>query len=247
MRVWTGSERGRWGGVARWEGDRVWARNVGGCREHRGARSRAARVPAPPPGHHARCRRRLQDRAITVASFDFPESVLWADIYGAALRRGRATTSASGRRLGPRELVDPALVRGLVELVPEYAGTALQFMSLGVATPRPTWPRPHRRSTWTAARLGPGGARSPPRRGLQRDRRRPETASTYELRTISDLRRAQAARLRSGDPPSAPTVRSAFTDSALPTACASTGLPPARRRRTADPAAARALRRWTWR
>ena len=46
--------------------------------------------------------------AITVGSFDFPKSVL-----------------------GTRELVDPALINGLIQLVPEYAGSALDFMSLG--------------------------------------------------------------------------------------------------------------------
>ena len=33
--------------------------------------------------------------------------------------------------LGPREFVGPALEAGLIELVPEYAGTALEFLSLG--------------------------------------------------------------------------------------------------------------------
>jgi osmoprotectant transport system substrate-binding protein len=34
-------------------------------------------------------------------------------------------------RIGPREIVFPALARGLVELVPEYSGTVLRFASLG--------------------------------------------------------------------------------------------------------------------
>jgi hypothetical protein len=33
--------------------------------------------------------------------------------------------------LGTRELVDPALMVGLVQLVPEYTGSALEFASLG--------------------------------------------------------------------------------------------------------------------
>ena len=37
--------------------------------------------------------------------------------------------------LGPREFVGPALAAGLVELVPEYAGTAAEFHSLGTAEP----------------------------------------------------------------------------------------------------------------
>ena len=33
----------------------------------------------------------------------------------------------------PRELVAPALANGLIDFVPEYAGTAVQFLSLGDA------------------------------------------------------------------------------------------------------------------
>jgi osmoprotectant transport system substrate-binding protein len=74
----------------------------------------------------------LDDDAITVASFDFPESELLAEIYGQALRAaGFEVHLEIG--LGPREFVQPALARGLVEVVPEYAGTALRFVSLGAS------------------------------------------------------------------------------------------------------------------
>src|SRR4051794_5422249 len=70
---------------------------------------------------------------VTVASFDFAESRLLAEIYAGALERaGVPVRRAFG--LGPRELVAPALVSGLVDVVPEYAGTALQFLSLGRAS-----------------------------------------------------------------------------------------------------------------
>ena len=76
----------------------------------------------------------LGDAAITVGSFDFAESRLLAEVYSQALERhGLTVRRAFG--LGPREIVAPALARGLVELVPEYAGTALRFFSLGDATP----------------------------------------------------------------------------------------------------------------
>jgi osmoprotectant transport system substrate-binding protein len=70
------------------------------------------------------------DDAITVASFDFPESVLLAEIYAQALVAGGFRVKRA-LNLGPRELVDPALERGLVEFVPEYLGTALNFLSGG--------------------------------------------------------------------------------------------------------------------
>ena len=67
---------------------------------------------------------------ITVGSFDFPESVLLAYLYADALAaKGYPVRVLSD--LGPRELVDPSLMTGLIQLVPEYAGSALEFVSLG--------------------------------------------------------------------------------------------------------------------
>src|SRR5689334_15007992 len=77
----------------------------------------------PPPAGRA-------DTTITVGSFDFPESILLAHIYAGAL-------AAKGFRvrvmpdLGTRELVDPALMNGLIQIVPEYTGSALDFLSMG--------------------------------------------------------------------------------------------------------------------
>jgi osmoprotectant transport system substrate-binding protein len=67
---------------------------------------------------------------ITVGSFDLPESVLLAEIYGEALAADKFPVRILPN-LGPREVVDPALGDGLVQLVPEYAGSALEFFSLG--------------------------------------------------------------------------------------------------------------------
>ena len=85
------------------------------CTSSRGHLSSAAGEPA---GQH--------DAVITVGSFDFPESVLLAEIYGGALAAAKFPVRILPN-LGPREVVDPALANGLVELVPEYAGSALEF------------------------------------------------------------------------------------------------------------------------
>ncbi len=73
----------------------------------------------------------LGDDAITVGSFDFAESELLA----AAVRAGpgaRRAIESGGRSIwDPREFVAPALAAGLVELVPDYEGTAVGFLSLG--------------------------------------------------------------------------------------------------------------------
>jgi osmoprotectant transport system substrate-binding protein len=77
----------------------------------------------------ARVATTLGDDTVTVGSFDFAESELLADIYSQALEaEGYDVRRAFG--LGPREFVLPALAGGLVEVVPEYAGSALQFSSL---------------------------------------------------------------------------------------------------------------------
>jgi osmoprotectant transport system substrate-binding protein len=81
----------------------------------------------PPPGAGGAGR---PGAFITVGSFNFPESVLLADIYGAALA-ARGFPIRIQPNLGNREIVDPALMGGLLQVVPEYAGSAVDFLSLG--------------------------------------------------------------------------------------------------------------------
>ena len=105
--------------------------------------------------------------------------------------------------LGPRELVDPALMNGLLQLVPEYAGSALQFTSLGRLS-----------ATSDAAAANRALARSVAGRGLVAARPAPAqdanaivvtaaTAARYGLRSIANLARA-APRLVFGGPPECP-------------------------------------------
>jgi osmoprotectant transport system substrate-binding protein len=83
--------------------------------------------PAPPPRDPRR-------PPIVVASFDFPESEILAELYGQALR-GRGYPVELVARLGAREVVEPALEQGKVDLVPEYLGTALTFIDDGGLPP----------------------------------------------------------------------------------------------------------------
>jgi osmoprotectant transport system substrate-binding protein len=66
--------------------------------------------------------------AVVVASFDFTESALVAEIYAQALERAQIPVRRE-LRLGPRELVNPALQKGLVDVVPEYLGSALRAVA----------------------------------------------------------------------------------------------------------------------
>ena len=59
-----------------------------------------------------------------MASFDFTESRLLGEIYAQALE-AKGLTVRRELGLGSRELVLPALRRGLVDVIPEYAGSAL--------------------------------------------------------------------------------------------------------------------------
>jgi osmoprotectant transport system substrate-binding protein len=139
-----------------------------------------------------------QGAVITVGSFDFPESVLLADIYTDAL-----TTQGFPVRvlpnLGPRELVDPALMSGLVQVVPEYSGSALEFVS-------------HGRQSATSDVTVTGRALAG--RGLVAGRPSAAqdanvivvtaaTAARYGLRSVADQARV-APRLAFGGPPECP-------------------------------------------
>jgi osmoprotectant transport system substrate-binding protein len=145
----------------------------------------------------------LGDQAITVASFDFPESELLAEIYGRALVIGGYEVRFK-HRLGPREFVQPALAEGLVEFVPEYLGTALEFLSLG--NRRPTADTDTVRAA--LGRVLDGGrvvALTPaPAQDANALVVTPQVAARYDLHKISDLKRV-ADSLTLGGPPECPT------------------------------------------
>jgi osmoprotectant transport system substrate-binding protein len=80
-----------------------------------------ARAPAAPPEDPRR-------PTIQLASFDFPESELLGQLYGQALvQHGFPVEQVV--QLGAREVVDPALEQGKVDMVPEYLGSALNFLN----------------------------------------------------------------------------------------------------------------------
>jgi osmoprotectant transport system substrate-binding protein len=77
---------------------------------------------------------------VRVAAFDFAESELLAEIYAQALE-GRGMMVERLGRVGSREVVLPALQLGLIDVVPEYAGSMLAFVSLGTFEPRAETPQ----------------------------------------------------------------------------------------------------------
>jgi osmoprotectant transport system substrate-binding protein len=147
--------------------------------------------------------RAVDDGTITVASFNFSESMLLAELYSQALEAADYPVERSFD-LGPREFVVPALMRGLVELVPEYTGTALQFSSVDRTPSATDTRRPHEalvrdlRDTPVSV-LAPAPAQDANTFVVRR-----EIARREDLRTLSDLATV-APSLTFGGPPECPT------------------------------------------
>jgi osmoprotectant transport system substrate-binding protein len=135
---------------------------------------------------------------ITVGSFNFPESVLLAHIYASALA-AKGFPVRVLPDLGTRELVEPALMTGLVQLVPEYAGSALNFISLGRRPATSNAAQTYRHLAQSAARRGLVAAQRAPAQDANAIVVTEATAAKYHLRSIADL--AKAPPLVFGGPP----------------------------------------------
>ena len=145
----------------------------------------------------------LDDDVVTVGSFDFSESRILGEVYSQGLEAaGFKVRRAFG--LGPREFVGSALSTGLVEFVPEYAGTAAEFYSLGVS--EPTDDVAHTHSELVSALEGQRVVALDPAPGQDANAFvvTHATATRLHLEKLSDLRPV-AGRLTFGGPPECPT------------------------------------------
>lgn len=139
---------------------------------------------------------------VVVASFNFPESALLAEIYSGALEAADIPVRRE-IELGPRELVQPALLQGLVDVVPEYLGTALASLDADSGVDAGDAVAVRARLTQVAARwdlrvLEPAPAEN--QNGLAVTR---ETAERLGRHTTSALVEAAGA-LALGGPPECP-------------------------------------------
>jgi osmoprotectant transport system substrate-binding protein len=140
--------------------------------------------------------------AVVVASFNFPESELLAEIYAQAIERAGVPVRREFD-LGPRELVQPAQRQGLVDVIPEYLGAALASIT------------PNRAIDWTDTQavlaalrqtVAPWGFQVlEPSTASDQDgfAVTHATADRLHLRTLSDLA-AVASRLTMGGPTECP-------------------------------------------
>ena len=140
--------------------------------------------------------------AITVASFSFSESRTLAEIYAQVLQRNGYPVRRA-LDLASREVVEPALEQGLVDLAPEYLGTILAFVDPGSSGLRLDQAATHARLRTILGRRGidalapaPGGNQN----GLAVTR---ETADRHRLAKVSELA-PLAGSLVLGGPPECP-------------------------------------------
>ena len=65
-------------------------------------------------------------QTVRFASYDFPENQILTEVYAEAARRAGLPVSVA-HGVGTREVVSPALMQGVVDVVVDYLGTALAF------------------------------------------------------------------------------------------------------------------------
>jgi osmoprotectant transport system substrate-binding protein len=78
-----------------------------------------------------------KQQSVTVGSANFPENVVLAEVYAGALEaKGLAVDKKLN--VGSREAIFPAMERGDINVLPEYTGALLSYVSKGKATAKDT-------------------------------------------------------------------------------------------------------------
>jgi len=129
---------------------------------------------------------RPPDDAVVVASFNFPESVVLAEIYAMALEEILVPV-ARQHEVGPRELMEPALEQDLVDLVPEYLGSALAYLDPSSAGASLDAEVASRRLTEILEPRGVAVLDHSPAQNQNGIVVTSQTAARYQLSTLSDL------------------------------------------------------------
>lgn len=141
-------------------------------------------------------------KSVTIASANFNENVILANMYAKALEaKGYKVTEKFN--LGNRELIYTALEKGQVDIVPEYVGTALEFLNKGAgeATGDPDANASKLREEFKAK--GVSVLDVSPAADENSFAVTKETADKYSLKTMSDLAKV-SKDLTLGGPPECP-------------------------------------------
>lgn len=137
---------------------------------------------------------------VRIGAFDFDESRLVAELYATALEAEGLAVVRLGS-VGPREIVAPALEQGLIDVVPEYLGTAVSYFGTSTTGADTTASRETLASLLAPRGLAP--LEPAPAQDTNVVAVTAQRAAALDLSRISDLR-PMAADLRFGGPVECP-------------------------------------------
>jgi osmoprotectant transport system substrate-binding protein len=140
---------------------------------------------------------------ITVGSADFTESIVLAEIYAQGLAAKGYQTDTK-LRIGSREVYFPALEKGEIDLMPEYIGSLLSYLTKQKKTASPDSDKTFRDVTTELEGKGVSlleKSEAQDKDGIVVNK---QTADKYKTTKISDLK-AHASELVMGGPPECPT------------------------------------------
>jgi len=123
---------------------------------------------------------------VRVASFEFTESRILAELYAQALEAADVQVERIGA-LASREIVEPSLEQDVIDLVPEYTGTALEFLNKGAGRATADPATNHRLLTEAFAARGVDVLEMAPATNQNAVAVTRVTASRLGLTTVSDL------------------------------------------------------------
>lgn len=149
------------------------------------------------------------DGPITIGAFNFTESQILAELYAGVLRKAGVEVSIT--QSTNREVLQPALAAGEVQVVPEYLGTLTEFLNVKVNGPdAPSVANNNVERTLTAARelaepLGITLLEPSPAEDVNAFAVTADFAKANSIATLSDLAAwSQGNDLRLGGPPECP-------------------------------------------
>lgn len=140
---------------------------------------------------------------VVVAGFNFNESTILADIYGKALA-AKGYTVTFKTKLGNREIVQPALVKGDIDFYLGYAATDLEFINRGKGEATGDAQATTDKLNTYLDKIGAKALNPSPALDADAFAVTKATADKYHLTKLSDLA-AVASSLTLGGPPECPT------------------------------------------
>jgi len=140
---------------------------------------------------------------ITIGSFNFGESEILMNMYAGVLKKAGFNVALKDK-LGNREVVEPALESGQIDLIAEYESTSLEFLNKGAGQASGDVDATYQKlKALYAAKnitvLTPSPAADQNAFAVTKD-----TATKFSLKKMSDLAPV-AAQMTLGGPPECPT------------------------------------------